>query len=106
MNLGFSFGTTPTQSVQASPQAQSEGMLARLDKPQSRVLLATATIAAQVGVSSYFNILASHRYVSRMAILPSGRRDDDTFSKKRQKGIIRRLKVEASEASNDKPRDQ
>src|SRR5438309_421730 len=113
MSLGSSSSPMPILPIQCSMQAVSEAMLARPEKPQSlakdfELLARTAAIALQVGVgSSFFREINTNRYfVSRFAILPTGSRDDDTFDKKRAKKIIRDLKVQATETSNERMQDR
>lgn len=113
MSLGSSSTPMSTQPVQISMQAVSEAMLARPEKPQSlakdfELLARTAAIALQIGTgSSFFREINTNRYfVSRFAFLSISSRDDDTFDKKRAKKIIRDLKAQAVEASNERMQDR
>jgi hypothetical protein len=98
MNLGFSSSTAPVQP--ALPQA----LAVQATQLAAYTLLARiAAVAAQMGaLNSFFGVINTNRYfVSRMAlVLPVGR-DDDTFDQKKAKAIIRKLKTEKSEPSND-----
>ena len=101
MNLGFSFGAAPAQAVQSSSFVANESVQTPSNsRPQNQLLARTAALAAQIGGGAAF--LA--QYVSRTAILPSGGRNTSTFDEKRAKNIIRKLKVEATESSNDHQR--
>lgn len=113
MGLGFSFGTSSSAPVQQMmPLAAIEAMLAKAEKPQSlakdfELIARTAAVASQLGANTFFRDINTNRYVvSRGAILAIFSRGADSFEEKRAKKIIRDLKVESSEASSDKPRDQ
>jgi hypothetical protein len=107
MGLGFSFGPAP---IRSSPQEASNAMLNQATKPQSvakdfELSARMAAITAQLGSSSFFGQLNTNRhFTSRMALFSSIARDDDTFEKKVKRGVIRKLKTEKSEASNNGPR--
>ncbi len=97
--MSFSSGA---QAVQAM-MAFKENIEPPSVKPQSELFARTAALASQIGGGSAFfrEINVNRYYVSRVAILPSNGRDDDTFDKKRAKNIIRKLKTERTEPSND-----
>ena len=106
MSLGFSFGAQSPQAVQMSLVPTRENVETPAQKPQSELFARTAALASQIGGGSAFfrEIYVNRYFVSRVAILPSLGRDDDTFDKKRAKNIIRRLKTERSEFCNDQRR--
>lgn len=112
MGLGFSFSASSSAPLLASPIVASEAMLAKADKPQSlakdfELVARTAAVASQLGTSAFFREINTNRYfVSRTALFATFFPREESFAEKRTRKIIRDLKVEASEASTDKPRDQ
>lgn len=90
MNLGFS---SPVHPALSSPKVATEAFGARVNP-----LLARTVFVADV----FFGVIGVNRhYVARMAVLTPSSRDDDTLDKKRAKNIIRKLKTEKTEPSND-----
>lgn len=100
MNLGFS---TPVHPTLSSPQVANEAFGAQVGSQANPLLARTAAVAIQTGVMNlFFGIINTNRhFVSRMAILSPTAHDDDTFDKKQTKNIIRKLKTEKTEPSND-----
>ena len=99
MSLGFSLGATPVQPALAAEALAHDTAPAHTNP----LLVKTAALAAQIGVTvSFFTIINTNRhFVARTALFSSSSRDDDTVDQKRTKNIIRKLKTEKSEPSND-----
>lgn len=100
MNLGFSFSTAPVQPVLSSPTPDAHVALEVLPNP---LLARTAQVAAQIGATAtFFSIINTNRhFVARTAVLAPSATGDDTLEQKRTKNIIRKLKTEKAEPSND-----
>lgn len=94
MELGFSFKSQAVQPVaNATPAAATATGFNPL----------FARIAAQMGaINSFFKIIDTNRYfVARSAIIYATEKEDDTMDKKIRKNIIRTIKTEKTEPSND-----
>ncbi len=99
MNLGFSFSTAPIQAAAIAPHVEPKSNSL---PTSSQLFLNIAAIAAGAGaISSFFSQIKANHYVARMAIPLSPSRDDDTFDQKRAKNLIRKIKTERTEPSND-----
>lgn len=104
MNLGFSFSTAPVQPVLSSPAMDAHAAPHTPAQAAPNPLIArTAHVAAQIGAAAtFFSIINTNRhFVARTAVLAPSATGDDTLEQKRTKNIIRKLKTEKTEPSND-----
>ncbi len=93
MNLGFSMGASPIQTQITSPQHSNQMLQMRPDQ----LLARTALIAMQLGAStSFFSQVTLARIVIRA---PS--KNEETRDQKKAKDLIRKIKTEKTEPSND-----
>jgi len=90
MNLGFSMGASPIQAQAASPALATQGTALRPEQ-----VARAAVIAALLGAAS------SQVSAARVVIRPPTKNEADTFDNKRKQEIIRKLKTEKTEPSND-----
>lgn len=99
MNLGFSFSTAPVQTALSPSVVAHDAPPA----PVNPLIARTAHVAAQIGAAvTFFSIINVNRhFVARTAILAPSSTGDDTLEEKRTKNIIRKLKTEKTEPSND-----
>ncbi len=103
MFSGSTSGASPVQPTVASTVvASNEGFV----KQDPSLLLKMGVAAQIIGAPNtlVYIVTVNKNIVARMAP-PALSRDDETFSEKRKKGIIRSLKTEQSESPNDQRPD-